>query len=167
MATRKATLSRRPRVARPLTGRGALPKLENLVTKTPEEPRAPWGGSGSRQTSRRSPAAPKGLRVDRQAREAWAGPRRGSVGERAEGAERRVKSSLVDATRAAIRLYRLERVRQGRRPRHVDRDPSEHVRVMRAEARKDEDPRAVGSAKAFPAIRFFCAAASSRAVSAR
>lgn len=115
MATRRreTTLKTRPRVARPLTGRGALPSLANLAQKTPEEL--------SRTLAR------FGIRPDLQALERHALKAyepieklvaRGLVPDDAAWANvekdlnRRVKSSLVDMTRAAIRLYRLERVRR-------------------------------------------------------
>ena len=113
MATRKATLSRRPRVARPLTGRGALPRLENLVTKTPEELARTLGRFGiTPDLEAITRGAEKAYEsIDKLVKkgqvpdaEAWANVQK--------ELERRVKSSLVDMTRAAIRLYRLERVRQ-------------------------------------------------------
>jgi len=105
-------LSRRPRKARPLTGPGRLPKLENLVNKTPAELTA---------TLNRFGIKPDMEAINRAANRAFDPIERliakGQVPDDAAWAniekdlERRVKNSLRDMTRSAIRLYRIDRAR--------------------------------------------------------
>jgi hypothetical protein len=105
-----SVLRSRPRVARELTGRGALPKLENLVNKSPEE---------LTRTLARFGIEPDMAAIERAAHRAFDPIEklisRGQVPDDAAWANieddlnRRVKASLRDMTRTAIRLYRLKR----------------------------------------------------------
>lgn len=114
MATRRLeTIARRPRVARDLTGPGRLPKLANLVNKTPAE---------LTRTLARFGIAPDMAAIERSANRAFDAVERlvarGQVPDAAalenitREVERRVKNSLRDMTRSAIRLYRTERARR-------------------------------------------------------
>lgn len=114
MATRRRnTLAQRPRVARPLTGRGALPKLANLVKLEPDALIRTLGRFG---------ITPDMAAIERAANRAFDPIERliarGQVPDDEAWANietdlnRRVKNSLRDMTRSAIRLYRQNRSRE-------------------------------------------------------